>query len=217
MTYLAEILMLFMGQYGLVATTVYHVIVFILIMITSTEQSHQEPYVPKCKRLPRRAWIQSTFLVINLLRQQLENHITNLKVTRKHRLGHRPFTYNAQKRYQQHKIRPWVSQTTHSVCFMSNRTKESHRNTPDINFDSDSAPIMLDVGASASITNNYNDFMLRPRHIRRNGKGIAGSVQAMLKDTIWWQLEDDHGQTHKFVIPNTYYIATAPTRMHHQQ
>ena len=48
MTYLAEILMLFMGQYGLVAATLYHVIVLILIMIKSTEQSHEEPYVPKC-------------------------------------------------------------------------------------------------------------------------------------------------------------------------
>ena len=78
MTYLAEILMLFMGQYGLVTTTIYHIIVLILIMIQNTEQSHEEPYVPKCKRLPRRAWIQSTFLVLNLMRQQLENHITNL-------------------------------------------------------------------------------------------------------------------------------------------
>ena len=72
---------------------------------------------------------------------------------------------------------------------------------------------MLNDGASASITNNHNDFIQKPRGIKCNIKGIAGSAQATLHGTVKWYLDEDQGHYHKFIKLNTYYIATAPTRI----
>ena len=72
---------------------------------------------------------------------------------------------------------------------------------------------MLDDGASASITNDHNDFIQKPRGKKHNVQGIAGSAQATLCGTIQWYLDDDQGCSHKFTILNTYYITIAPTRI----
>ena len=47
----------------------------------------------------------------------------------------------------------------------------------------------------------------------RKVKGIAGSAEATYCRTVKWKIEDDNNIVHMFVIPNTYYIATAPTRI----
>ena len=72
---------------------------------------------------------------------------------------------------------------------------------------------MLDDGASASITNDHNDLIQKPRGIKHNVKGIVGSAQATLHGTVQWYLDDDQGCSHKFTIPNTYYITMTPTRI----
>ena len=80
-----------------------------------------------------------------------------------------------------------------------------------IPFDSDSQPLMFDDGASASITNDLWDFVTKPTAITHKVKGIAGSAKATYHGTVRWKIEDDNNIIHTFVIPNTYYIATAPT------
>ena len=92
-----------------------------------------------------------------------------------------------------------------SMHFKDNLWKKS--------FDSDSHPLMFDDGASASITNDLQDFMWKPTPITRKVKGIAGSAEATYRSTVKWKIEDDNNMVHTFTIPNTYYIANAPTRI----
>ena len=80
-------------------------------------------------------------------------------------------------------------------------------------FDSDSHPLMFDDGASASITNDLQDFIRKPTPITRKVKGRVGSAEAMYRGTVKWKIEDDDNMVHTFTIPNTYYIANAPTRI----
>ena len=80
-------------------------------------------------------------------------------------------------------------------------------------FDSDSQPIMFNDGASASITNDLQDFMIRPTPITQKVKGIAGCAKATYHGTVKWKIEDNSNIIHTFTIPNTYYIANAPTRI----
>ena len=77
----------------------------------------------------------------------------------------------------------------------------------------DSQPLMFDDGASTSITNDLQDFMIKPTPITRKVKGIAGSGKATYRGTVKWKIEDDNNIIHMFIIPNTYYIAAAPTRI----
>ena len=44
-------------------------------------------------------------------------------------------------------------------------------------------------------------------------KGIAGSAKATYCGTVKWKIEDDNNIVHMFTIPNTFYIANAPTRI----
>ena len=72
---------------------------------------------------------------------------------------------------------------------------------------------MFDDGASASITNDLQDFMRRLTPITQKVKGIVGSAEAMYCGTVKWKIEDDNNIVHMFTIPNTYYITNAPTRI----
>ena len=72
---------------------------------------------------------------------------------------------------------------------------------------------MFDDGASASITNDLQDFTIKPTPITRKVKGIAGSAKATYHRTVKWKIEDDKNIVHTFTIPNTYYITNAPTRI----
>ena len=80
-------------------------------------------------------------------------------------------------------------------------------------FDLGSQPLMFDDGASASISNDLWDFLTRPTPITRKVKGIAGSVKATYHRTVKWKIEDNNNIIHTFIIPNTYYITAAPTRI----
>ena len=33
------------------------------------------------------------------------------------------------------------------------------------------------------------------------------------KGTVKWKIQDDQGQSHLFTLPNSYYVATAPSRI----
>ena len=85
---------------------------------------------------------------------------------------------------------------------MSTHFRNSLQRTP---FDSDSQPLLFDDGASASITNDLQDFVTKPTAITHKVKRIAGSAKATYRGTVKWKIEDDNHIIHTFVIPNTYY------------
>ena len=83
----------------------------------------------------------------------------------------------------------------------------------DLSFDSDSYQIMVDNGASYSISNNLDDFIEPPTKIGPKIKGFAGSQTRSLIGTVQWHITDDEGTTHSIILPNTSYVPTADIRM----
>ena len=82
-----------------------------------------------------------------------------------------------------------------------------------VHWDTDGQNLMVDNGASASITPYFTDFITPPQPINSKVKGIGGHAQATYKETVQWKIQDDQGQTHRFTLPNSYFVATAPSRI----
>ena len=80
-------------------------------------------------------------------------------------------------------------------------------------FDSDSKPLMLDDGASASITNDLNDIIHPPKQVNHKVRGIKGHANGTHLGMICWHIEDDMGRMHAIVINSTYLIPDAPARI----
>ena len=82
-----------------------------------------------------------------------------------------------------------------------------------VHWDTDGQNLMVDNGASASITPYLKDFITPPQPINSKVKGIRGHAQATCKGTVQWKIQDDQGQTHCFTLRNSYFVATAPSRI----
>jgi hypothetical protein len=80
-------------------------------------------------------------------------------------------------------------------------------------FDSDSYDILVDGGATASITNNLNDFVKSPQKTSIRIKGFNGTSSNARVGTVKWTILDDHGVRHVLKIPDTYYVESCPMRL----
>ena len=85
--------------------------------------------------------------------------------------------------------------------------------TKAIHSDSEGQQLMIDNGASASITPYLTDFMLPLQPINSKVEGFGGHAQATYKGTIQWKVQDDQGQSHCFTLSNSYFVASAPSRI----
>ena len=88
-------------------------------------------------------------------------------------------------------------------------TKEDQRKA--IYWDSDGQQLMVDNGSSASITPYLTESIVPPQPINSKVKGTGGHAQATYKGTVQWKVQDDQGQLHHFTLPNSYFIASAPS------
>jgi len=110
------------------------------------------------------------------------------------------------------RFRTCLPRVTHLLTAYTAFTASSTFNTP-MRFDSDSYPIMVDNCASASITNNLNDFIQPPRVSNKYIQGISGDVAALKVGTAAWPILDDQGCRHMIYLPDTYYAPNAPYRL----
>jgi hypothetical protein len=79
-------------------------------------------------------------------------------------------------------------------------------------FDSDSFDILVDGGATASISNCLANFIQPPTttNIRIKGfKGFNGTYSAARIGSVWWPILDDEGVRHVLQIPDTYFVASS--------
>jgi hypothetical protein len=60
-------------------------------------------------------------------------------------------------------------------------------------FDSDSFDILVDGGATASISNCLGDFIQPPTSTNIRIKGFNGTYSAGRIGTVWWPILDDEG------------------------
>ena len=92
-------------------------------------------------------------------------------------------------------------------------TNNEEANQKAILWDSNGQNLMVDNGASASITLYLTDFIQPPQAISSKVKGIGGQAQAMYKGTLQWKIQDDQGLMHHFTLPNSYFVASAPSHI----
>ena len=74
-------------------------------------------------------------------------------------------------------------------------------------------PLLVDNGASASITTQAADFIDYTTPVNSQVNGISRNTTATLKGTVQWHIKNDQGIIHKFTLPNTYLVLGAATRV----
>ena len=80
-------------------------------------------------------------------------------------------------------------------------------------FNSDTQSLMIDDGASGSITNHKEDFIEEPLKISRKVKGIKGYLRAMHRGTIQWMIEGDNGLVHAMTVQGVCLVPEVTTRI----
>jgi len=81
-------------------------------------------------------------------------------------------------------------------------------------FDTDSGRIGVDNRASACISDDIGDFIGPLTKVNRAIKGFGGErVMNVYKGTICWKWNDNDGNLHRFVIPNSYYVPHGKCRL----
>jgi len=84
-----------------------------------------------------------------------------------------------------------------------------------LHFDAESFPIQVDNCCSKCITNNISDMI--PTSLVRTSKIVKGfkgeQCAATCRGTIKWSWEDDMGEQHTFLIPNSFYVPQAISRL----
>lgn len=121
------------------------------------------------------------------------------RYTRNH---HRTHTYCNRRK----KASSIASQAINSMVACSSTTS-TFRKPP--TFDADSFQILYDPGASFCISNDKAQFIGPLKKVRTMAKGI-GNAMCTHVGTVRWNWDDDHGVSHSFDIPNTFYCPASP-------
>ena len=80
-------------------------------------------------------------------------------------------------------------------------------------YDVDSYLIGIDNHASASMSNNPNDFVGTLRNSNNTISGIKGHLNTVKIGTVRWHIQDDDGKAHRFDLRNTYLVPDLPIRL----
>jgi hypothetical protein len=105
---------------------------------------------------------------------------------------------------------PYLNTKT-SICLQANQSQTTEPQK--VSFDSDSFEILVDNGASRSITNNKKDFIDTPRLVRTLIEGYSGTSEASLIGTVKWTIADDQGLEHNIILSNTILDEKAKMRI----
>ena len=103
----------------------------------------------------------------------------------------------------------WIFMAMTSTTKIANTLRKS----PVIcQFDSDSFQIGLDTYSSRCVSNKRNHFTtLKPTPSKFGSlKGIGGNASIEGIGTLRWIIEDDYGQSHQLIIPNSLYVPKSP-------
>ena len=126
-------------------------------------------------------------------------------------ITYKPYGFNKRQSANQARINLLRRISHFAYEATSNQNKNNHKNN--IVFDSDSYPIMVDNGASYSITNDLKDFIEPPIQKGIKINGFNGSKTPARTGTVQWKILDDKGRPHTITLPGTNYVPTAEIRM----
>jgi hypothetical protein len=100
-----------------------------------------------------------------------------------------------------------------SMCIILAMHAASGQPDKRLPFDTDSKPLKVDNCTTASITPCLADCVTTPIKVRNKVEGIGGSISEVYKTTIKWSFEDNDGLSHDILLPGSYYVPTAPSRL----
>ncbi len=196
-------------------------------MIETFSLPLSNPYVPKRKLSACSQWLKSLLKVTNTAFDDFATFLapyihTSSKGRRHHRscAGHyshsnaNPFPRRTRARPRNRATAIVFSAVTMGVAraqdYCSNPGQAiAHRAL----FDSDSFDILVDGGATASISNCLGDFIRPPTSTDIRIKGFNGTYSTARIGTVWWSILDDEGVKHVLQIPDTYFVASCPMRL----
>ena len=90
----------------------------------------------------------------------------------------------------------------------------SDTNALPASFDSDSVPIIIDSGASVTLTHSMKDFISYKEYdIPRIVSGISSGLSLKGRGTIMWHVVNDHGQIVPITIRDVQYVPELPMRL----
>ena len=73
--------------------------------------------------------------------------------------------------------------------------------------------LLVDNGASASITSTVTDFIDILKPVRNRVNRISGNMVATVKGTVRWKLEDDASKVYTLTLKSTYLVHGASARV----
>ena len=143
-------------------------------------------YTPKSQCMPKSQWIKASLK----LRQRITIHwpskwTTTTSGPRSRQSGY-PLGY---KRKTKWKGKPPPIIEAFPTTYRENQNKA-------IQWDSYGQQLMVDNGASASITPHFTDFISPLQPINSKVKGIGGHAQVTYKGTVQWKIQVNQGQSH---------------------
>jgi hypothetical protein len=100
---------------------------------------------------------------------------------------------------------------TSHISFVS--SKKANKSRP-LLFESDSDWIGVDTFSTYCMTNNINDFVMKPERCNHQVLGVSNIPTSIThKGEVSYKITDDLGCTHIFRVPEMYYCPTVPYRV----
>jgi hypothetical protein len=107
-----------------------------------------------------------------------------------------------------------LKRITIAYCMSSAITAKSEKHQNKVQFDTDSKALRIDNCATRSISPYISDFVTPPVPMNnRKVKGIGGLMSDVMIGTIKWSIEDDEGQVHDIVLPESIYLKGGTSRL----
>jgi hypothetical protein len=205
---------------ALTAQALVYLQVVVWVLLASTMQPRNSPYVPKRKLSSCSQWLQAWLNYSNTAFDDLATylaHIIHVKATRHQcctRSSSGPIHRKATPRNR--KLSTVGLARVQAHCDNAG-PPVVHRAVSD----SDSYGILVDGGATASISNCLDDFVRPPNKTNIRINGFNGTSSTAQIGTVKWPILDNNVIHHVLHIPDTYYVASCPMRLlspqHHSQ
>jgi hypothetical protein len=111
-------------------------------------------------------------------------------------------------------LRPAMKRITIAYCMTTRINEKTDKYKHSVHFDTDSRLLRIDNCATRSISPYIKDFINPPIAVKdKKVKGIGGLVSNVMTGTIQWKIEDNAGQVHTIVLPNSLYVKDATARL----
>jgi hypothetical protein len=206
-------LMIILTQFSTIVTKVLSYILYCIFCVFSNAFETADDFVPPNYYIPkskRWKWLRQMTAVLKRQTQKwgrqldcnIQNWETKKRILRVERAVRRSSTFRS------------VGRKRTLVAFLAVAMEASQQQTNYVRFDADSGPVGIDNRCTACISHVKSDFVGPLKEISRAIKGFGGTrTTGVQEGTLRWEWNDDHGVTHEFIIPGSFYVPQGEMRL----